>query len=270
MVRHLSRWLFPGAFLLSLWLPLASASDEELPKAEDLIKKFAQRWREEEKQKLEENYGFIEHRIFEQFDKGGNVKEHQDRRFQLVMLEDKPFLRWIEKDGKPLSGEDLKKQQEREKRALEERRKHLAARKKAPDEDLKLDDEFLARFRYEVIAKEDIRGRPAFVVTVLPRSKDLPARNNSEKLFNRMQGKVWVDAQDYSLAKADMHLSEPASFYGFLGAVRQLDLLMQRTLVDNKVWMPEKVNFALEARRLVSSMRMKQESEYSDFRKLTN
>jgi hypothetical protein len=95
-------------------------------------------------------------------------------------------------------------------------------------------------------------------------------RNNGEKVFSHLQGKVWVDAQDYALVKCDVHLTEPTSFYGILGSIRQLDLLWQRRWVDQRVWMTEKLVFAIDARKLFTLIRVRQHSDFSDFKKLKN
>jgi hypothetical protein len=239
------------------------AADEPPLNIDDVMKKFIQRVQEEDKQKLDDKYSFIEHRLRDELDKNGAVKQHFDRTFQLVTLEGHPFLRTIAKDGKPLSADDRQKQTEREKKFLEEQHK------KADDDDLKLDDQFMSHFRFEIVGREQLNDRDSYVISVLPRPSNFPVRNNSEKIFTHMQGRVWVDTRDYSLAKCDLHLSEPTSFYGILGSLRQLDFLLQRRLVDGNVWMTEKEDLSLDGRKLVSSIRMKQESTYSDFARLT-
>ncbi len=256
------------AVSLSLTLSPALASDPSLPKSDELVKKFVQRWQEEDREKLDDHYGFIERRLHDVLDKNGNVKEHSDETFQLVMLEGHPFPRLIAKDGKPLSADEQKKQGEREKKFLDEQRKKAAEKKKDGDS-LEVDEQFLNHFKFDVVGREDLNGRPSYVVTVLPRPGNLSVRNNSEKVFTHMEGKVWVDAQDYTLVKCDLHLTEPTSFYGILGSVRQIDLLLQRRWMENKVWLAEKLNFAIDARKLFTPVRVKQRSEFSGFKKLT-
>src|SRR5260370_6603410 len=254
-----------------LGLGLYAYGFDQPPNSDELIKKFVQRSQEEDAQKLDDKYGFIEHRLHDELDKNGNVKQHFDRTFQRVMLEGHPFNRLIAVDGKPLSADDQSKQADREKRFLEAQHKKTAEpKKKNSDDDFQVDERFMGHFKFDIVGHESLNGRDSYVVTVLPRPSDVPVRNNTEKMFVHMQGKVWVDAQDYSLAKCDIHLSEPTSFYGFLGSVRQIDFLMQRRWIDEKVWMTEKLNFAIDGRRLTTAMRMRQEATYSDYKKLTD
>ena len=126
----------------------------------------------------------------------------------------------------------------------------------------------MSHFQVEVAGREVLDGRPSYVVTVLPKPGSFSVRNNAEKIFTHMQGKVWVDVEDFTLVKCDLHLSEPTSFYGILGSVRQIDLLLQRRWVEDKTWVFERLRYTLEARRLFTSIHMRQDSQYSDFKKL--
>lgn len=249
----------------------ALATDPSLPKSDELVKKFVARSKEEDREKLDEKYGFIEHRLHDELDKSGKVREHSDETFQLIMLGGYPYPRLIAKDGKPLVADEQRKQAEREKKFLDEQRNKSSGQGKDEDSDsLKLDKQFLSHLRFDVVGQEDLNGRPSYVVTVIPRAGNLPVRNNTEKIFAHMQGKVWVDEQDYTLVKCDLHLTEPTSFYGILGSVRQVDLLMQRRWVGSNVWMVEKLVFAIDARKLFTLIRVRQLSEFSDFKKLKN
>ncbi|HEV2350343.1 MAG TPA: hypothetical protein VG028_10915 [Terriglobia bacterium] len=258
------------AVLLGLTLTPAFASDPTLPKADDLVKKFVARAREEDGENIDDKFGFVEHRWHDVLDRNGNLKEHSDETFQLVLLQGHRYPRLIAKDGKPLVPDEQRKQAEREKKFLDEQQKKAGGNNNSDDDALKLDEQFLNHFKFEVVGREDLNGRPSYVVTVLPRPGNLPLRNNSEKIFTHMQGKVWVDAQDYALVKCDLHLTEPTSFYGILGSVRQVDLLLQRRWVANKVWLAEKLVFQIDARKLFTPIRVRQHSEFSDFKKLTH
>ena len=253
------------AVTLSLTLCDGIPSDPSLPRSDVLVKKFIQRWQEEGRENLDEKFGFIEHRLYDTLDKNGSVKEHSNETFQMVLLDGHPFLRLIAKDAKPLVAEEQRKQAERENKFREEQRRKSEDKK---DDRLKVDDQFLSHFQFEVVGREALTGRPSYVVTVLPKPGNFSVRNNAEKIFTHMQGRVWVDAEDYTLVKCDLHLTEPTSFYGVLGSVRQIDLMLQRRWLEDKTWMFESLRYTLDARRLFTSVHLRQDSEYSDFKKL--
>jgi hypothetical protein len=240
-------------------------SDPSLPKSDVLVKKFVQRWQEEDRENLDEKIGFIEHRLYDTLDRNGSVKEHSDETFQMVLLDGHPFPRLIAKDAKPLRPEEQRKQAERESKFREEQRRKSEDKK---EDRLKVDDQFLGHFQFDVLGREVLNGRASYVVIVLPKTGNFSVRNNAEKIFTHMQGKVWVDAEDSTLVKCELHLTEPTSFYGILGSVRQIDLMLQRRWVEDKTWVFEKLRYTLDARRLFTSIHIRQESEYSEFTKL--
>jgi hypothetical protein len=256
-----------GFIAASLSISPAFAADPSLPKADELVKKFVARVKEEDRENIDDQYGYVEHRLHDELNKDGSVKEHSDETFRIVLLENHRYPRLIAKDGKPLVSDEQRKQAEREEKFLDDQRKKDDD-KKDSDDRLKLDDQFLDHFKFDVVGEEVLNGRPSYIVTVLPKSGDLSVRNNTEKVFTHLQGKVWVDAQDFTLVKSDLHLTETTSFYGFLGAIRQLDLLLQRRWVDKKVWLMEKLDYTIDARKLLTNIRMRQHSEYSNYRKL--
>src|SRR5690348_6559245 len=265
-----------GNFAFILWgaaacltISPAIATDPSLPKANELVKKFVARVQEEDRQNLDDQYGYVEHRLHDELDKKGNVREHSDETFQIVLLKSHRYPRLIAKDGKPLIPDEQRKQLEREKKFLEdERRKAADPPKDADDDNLKLDDQFLNHFKFDAVGREDLNGRSSYIITVLPRRMNLPIRSNMEKIFTHLQGKVWVDSQDFTLVKCELHLVEPTSFYGILGSIRQLDLRLQRRWVENKVWLMEKLDYTVDARKLFTPIRVRQHSEYNNFNKL--
>src|SRR5438128_1330948 len=117
------------AVALSLALFPSLASDPSLPKSNELVKKFVQRWQEEDREKLDNKFGFVERRLYDTLDKNGIVKEHSDETFQMVLLDGHAFLRLIAKDAKPLVAEELRKQAERENRFRDEQRRKSEGKK---------------------------------------------------------------------------------------------------------------------------------------------
>jgi hypothetical protein len=272
-LRHSLAPLRSCAFLTIVAIAGNAYEGPPLPTAGELMKKFVARSQEEDKANLDHKFGFLERRVFEELDKNGRVKAHRDQTFRLLMVGKFRVMRQIAKDGKPLTADEVNEQRQREQKALEAAEKKAAGNAgkkdtKKDDDDLKLDDQFLSHFRFTVIGREELNGRPAWVITVLPQPSQASIRSNAEKIFTHMQGKVWVDAEDYSLAKCDMHLTEPTSFYGVLGSLRQLDLLLQRQRVESGVWLNQKLDYTLDGRKLMTSIHQHQQSEYSDYKGL--
>jgi hypothetical protein len=250
---------------------LIAAGDEPrpLPPAEEVVRRVIAREEQVEK-RLERSprYLFTQHSREERLDKDGTVTERTERVYRATLIEGRVYLRLAEKNGQPLSGDEAKKEAEREKK-FRERLRRPQTDKKGDDDEVRLNEELVSRYQFHVIGREVLSGREALVVTFLPRTNvKLPERRRMDKVLNRLEGKVWVDAETYSLVKVDMHLTEPATLAGGLGAVRSLDFLIELFAVDPETFVPRELRIAFEGRKLFRGMRVKQSATYSDYHKI--
>jgi hypothetical protein len=81
-----------------------------------------------------------------------------------------------------------------------------------------------ANYRFELVATEQLQGRPAYILHVDPLKK-------SKFLY---RGRVWVDASDYAVVKIEVEPAQNPSFW------------ITRTVIENTnaktegIWLPEK------------------------------
>jgi hypothetical protein len=89
----------------------------------------------------------------------------------------------------------------------------------------------------------------------------------TDRLINRLGGKVWIDARDFEIAKADINLvGEVTMWGGVLGAMKKFSFDIERTCVD-EVWFNRVSNFELEGRKFMDSTHVRVKSETSNFRR---
>jgi hypothetical protein len=247
-------------------LPLSAT--EALPKAEEVLKKAVARAKWEKETKLDEQWAPSQRSIQQKLNKDGSVEESSERQYQPVLIQGKVFSRLVTKDGKPLSADDQKKEAEREKKFRERLAKD--AKKSDDDEDeVEFDEALIARYNFAVIKQEPVGGRLAYELTFLPRPGKLPEKKRMDRILNRLEGHVWLDAETYALVKLDMHLTEPTTLMAGLGSVRSLDFLMELAQVAPNVFAPKELAIAFEGRKLFSGMRVKQKAYFSDYRKVS-
>ena len=260
------------AAVIPFLLAISCASEEPhkpLPNADEVVKKVIAREALEDK-RIEEKprYLFAQRSIEEKLDKGGAVTEHNERLLQATLVEGKIYMKLVEKNGQPLAGDDAKKEAERE-RKFRERLKNPKPKKKDDDDDVSLNEELVSRYQFHVIGREMVNDREALVLTFLPKTNvKLPEKRRMDKVLNRLEGKVWVDAEAYALLKVDMHLTEPTSLAGGLGSVRTLDFMIELFQFEPDTFVPKEVRVAFEGRKLFSSMYVKQTATYSGYRKI--
>ena len=256
-------------FILSTAFP-AEASD--LPPASEVLTKAIARAKWVGEQKLDAGWAATRRSIEQKLNKEGQVEETTERLSEPVLIQGKVYSRLVAKNGKPLSPEDQKKEAEREKKFREAIAKPKKADRKADDDDddIELNQELVSRYHFTVIKRESIGERPAYMLTFLPKTGvKLPEKKRMDRLLNRLEGRVWVDSENYSLLKVDMHLTEATNLMGGLGSVRSLDFLIEMTQVAPDVLQPKEVVTAFEGRQLFKSMRVKQRGYFSDYRKIS-
>jgi hypothetical protein len=212
-------------------------------------------------------YTFAQHTTIEKLADDGSVKEREERVYELGRVEGEPFLRLVQKNGKPPAGKDLEEERKRER----EFRKRLEARRKNPkteDDGFRFDKELTAKYRAEVLGSETVNGRAAWVLRFEPKSRDLPVRKRIDRLTNKLAGKLWIDAHDYEVVKAEARLTEPARVgLGVLANFETFDLSFEQTRLDDSTWLPLRADALLHGRVMFSSTHQRQSLRWKDFRK---
>ena len=108
------------------------------------------------------------------------------------------------------------------------------------------------RFKFTLVGRETVNGRPSLVVDFQPAAKKLPVNSYKDNFINKGEGRVWVDEQDYAIAKAQLHLSQPVGLLGGLaGAVNKFTYSFDRVRTPEGLWFSRRVDWHLEGREVV-------------------
>jgi hypothetical protein len=87
--------------------------------------------------------------------------------------------------------------------------------------------------------------------------------------LSRISGTLWIDAQEYELARADLNLASEVDFLGgMIGSLRKMAYTMTRTRVADGVWLNTSASGEFEGRKLLDSMRIKTRSQLTSFHPL--
>ena len=118
--------------------------------------------------------------------------------------------------------------------------------------DFLLNEDLVSRFVFTIVGRDLLNGRPAWVVDFVPANKKLPERNLKERFINKAAGRVWIDAGDYSLVKADLHLTQQVNVgWGLIGAVWEFHYGFERERTADGLWFPSEVDWHLEGREVI-------------------
>lgn len=255
--------------LLSTGLFGVVAHKQDQPPAEEIVGRLLARQKENKASGNEDtdHYDFKQRIVREKLNAEGLVSEHQEVLYEVSPADGILSRKLLLKNGRPPTPSDLKQEEERFKRE----RREAERRKRSPDdeEDVEFNEDLAAKYKYTLLGEEIIHGRPAYAIAFKPRSNDLPVRRKVDYVLNHVEGKAWVDNEDYELAKVELHLTEKTSLWlGILGTLREFNALFEQEKLAGGAWLPSHFTMRIDARILLSSLREQREGWWSDFRRV--
>jgi hypothetical protein len=252
---------------LSCWLlTLTVARAEDAPPLPDLdlvLERMIERAQLEEHNDhdFKQRYQFRTIRLREEFNAKGRVKKRKARdRLHEPDLESEPtlYLR--------ATTDEAGASMELDERAAAEA---LTSGRAFSRSDFPVDKQTLKRFDFTLKGREALGDRTVLVLDFVPAKKQPSPSGLKERLINRAAGRIWVDEQDWAVAKADLHLSEPVSVLGgVVGVLRSFTYLFQRERTEEGLWYPARVDWRLEGRQLFSNKVVVSEERKEEARKV--
>ena len=230
---------------------------------------------EERNWKLARNYTFSERVNLRYLDSQGRVNSQDVKSQDVMLLDGSPYRRLVARNDRPLPPGEEKKEQERLARIIAERRVQTAAQRaqrlaeyyKRPDWQREAWRELPEVFDFRLAAEEVRDGRGVYVIQATPR-KGYQPRSLTARFLVHLQGKLWVDKQDYRLLKAEVEVVDTISVGLFLVRVAKGSrATFEQTRVNDEVWLPRHVQAFVSARLgLLKVLRIEQEISYTKCR----
>ncbi len=204
--------------------------------------------------------------VVEELDDKGRVKSTKYKTYEVTQVGGVTSSRLVavfDKDGEPM---DATEQARREEETKEELGRSRTSGKRGRYDQI-LTEELLARFHWSVSGRETIGGRQALMLMFRPR----PDRAKDDKLLdrvvNRMAGTIWVDEDEWEIARVSMRLTERVTLWaGLLGALDKLEVAMDREPGAPGVWFVSRTHAVVHGRQLLNSMRLRANETSRDFK----
>ena len=115
-------------------------------------------------------------------------------------------------------------------------------------EDL-MNPDIVKRFKLTLVGRDTINGRSALIVDFAPASDALPILNIKDRFINSVEGRAWVDEQDFTLEKVELHLKQKVSVLGGVaGSVSKFTFSFDRERTPDGFWFVRDLNWHVEAR----------------------
>jgi len=166
-----------------------------------------------------------------------------------ILVNGVPFEQLVERNGRPPSAEEERKQKEKLDKLKRETPEQRAERiRKQEEENTSIVREVPKAFDFQLVGEEVVKGRPAWVLQATPHP-GYRAQGKYGKMFSKVEGKLWVDKQDLGWIKVDGQVIQPISMGLFLARVlRGSHITMEQTRADVGIWMPERVEVRADAK----------------------
>ncbi len=214
-------------------------------------------------------YIYPKRTLIERFDSSGKLTSSEERIYEVTLVNGIPINRLLKVSGREMSPDELQAEQEREEKFQEKissmNPKKLLARRQGL-----VSAELLDHYRFEVAKRIEFNGRPTLVVNFKVKDNPDPPNGIRDRVLNRIAGTMWVDEQDWELAKVSARLTETISmgWFGLLGSLSQCELTLDRQRMPDGVWVNIKQVWAIQFRKLATTTRFRITETSSGFRRL--
>jgi hypothetical protein len=223
------------------------------------------RARSEALESLRKNYICTMTQVADEFSSDGSKKTHTDQ-YQIFYVGNTPVSQHISRDGKPLSDEDAKKEQERVDKLVAK----LKAHENKPDKDEIHLTGLLNVASFSNPRREIIDGRPTLVFDYKgnPGAK---ANNLGEEILRQLAGTLWIDERDDAILRVNGTLQQNFHVGGGLLVNIKKGSWADYTgaLVNGEIWFPSRMTVHADGRFLLfKGFNGDGRWTYSDYRKL--
>jgi hypothetical protein len=229
---------------------------------------------------LKENYAGTRSEEETEFDKTGKISKRELRESTFFYLNGHEVSTLVKKDGKPLTEEEQKKENDKVQKEIQDLEKH-DAKKEAKEEkekeqgkEKKEDDDvgietFLRACQFVNPRRERFRGQDVLVFDFEPNPEFKP-RKLSEKVVHELAGVIWIDEKARDVARLEAYFVGDFRFGG--GVIANLQkgtsFIFEQAFINNEVWLPtyEEAHIGVRV-LLVKAFKVNEVTRYSDYKR---
>jgi hypothetical protein len=230
--------------------------------------------------KIKENYAGTRDEEETEYDKTGKVTKRELKEYTFFYLNGDEVSTLVKKDGKPLSDEEQKKENEKTQKEIQNLQKR-EAKKEAKEEKAKEEgkeqkdnedvgiETFLRACQFVNPRRERFRGQDVLVFDFEP-NPEFKAHKLEEKVVQKLAGVVWIDEKAHDVARLEAYFIGDFKFGGGLLANLQkgTSFVFEQAFVNEEVWLPTYEEAHVGVRLLlVKGIKVNAVTRYSDYKK---
>ncbi|MFN7140333.1 MAG: hypothetical protein ACK4UN_13435 [Limisphaerales bacterium] len=204
-------------------------------------------------------FAFTQKTVKEERDARGQIKERKERSDLVVFRNGTYFKRPTDPTVSPVAETDND--------LLQDNSSKPSKRKEYLD---LLTPELVNKYVFALVNQTYVNGREVYQVAFQPRGRNLPASDLKEKIMNHATGTLWIDAAEFELVRAQVHINNEIPVAGLLGALKRAAFSLERMRHESGVWFERFYRTDYEARKLAQVKRVTTQSECANFRRINN
>ncbi|MGA7624468.1 MAG: hypothetical protein WCA91_12895 [Candidatus Acidiferrales bacterium] len=208
----------------------------------------------------------------------GDITPHSVKEYDIFYVGEDEIRHLQAKDGKPLEGDEKKKEDQRFNKEFDEARKKQVELANDPKKQQKEEEreeaqisDFLRAERFTNPRRELFRGQEVIVFDFGP-NPDYKPKSLAENLVQKLVGVVWVDEQVRDVARLEARMGDNFKVGGgLLGSVSKgSTFVFEQTMVNNEVWLPSYDEIHANARLVFVKMKANLIDHYSNYKKFSS
>ena len=253
-------------------------SQVKLPDLKQLFKEIDANQKQIDK--IKENYAGTQVEEETEYDKNGKVSKREVNEYTFFYLNGDEITTLVKKNGKPLSEEEQKKENEKTQKRIEEEQKkekkkeekEEKAKEKGQESKDKDDpgiEVFLRVSQFVNPRRERFRGQDVLVFDFEPNPEYKP-KNLAEHVVKELAGVVWIDEKAKDVVRLEAYFVGDVHIGGGVLANLQkgTSFVFEQAYINNEVWLPTYVEAHVGARLLlVKGIKMNLATRYSDYKR---
>lgn len=197
--------------------------------------------------KARDTYKYVERDDERRLDSSGGVKSESVDVSRVIFVNGNPFDETIGHNGGPPTPSEKRKDQEALNKLKSETPAERQARLEKERENRDFIHEVPKAFNFRLIGRQQVNGRTAYVLFATP-IPGYHAHSKYGKIFPKVNGKLWVDAQDYGWVRVEANVMEPFSM-GLLARIqRGSHIVFEQERVADGIWLPKRIQVRATAR----------------------
>jgi len=256
----------PCLALLFVLLGQSAVRAQTALTADQIVQKTITRGEQDQKGAVPD-FTYRKQTVTEELDGAGKVKEHREKLYEISYRGGLSHATLLQVNGHLPSEADLKQQSDNEgsirqitgdtKRAKGDNRENF------------LTAELAARFDFKLLGETNFNGRATYQVAFEPKNPQPPVHRIMDRLLNQISGTLWIDADEFEVARADVSLrSEVNLLGGLIGSLKKLTYTLERTRVADGIWFSTLSIGDFQGRKLLDPTHIKTKSQSLHFRRM--